>query len=211
MAEVPTKASGTATETRQETTVGIGYATLAPIRLPVGYDSAGVPLSSAAFGGYSLEVTRRFLPQLECGVVGWLSGSSSNGQGSYAHGLSRFVGEIRFVPWGFTRVEPWIGAELGFVLADDFANWGETAKSGPHAVSATRLGHVEGVIAGARLRLSDLIAVGARGGLLLVGFSKASVQHEEGDDTGTYLIHPTDYRTKPWYSVMLSAEITVTD
>ena len=103
------------------------------------------------------------------------------------------------------------GAELGLVLADDFANWDATAKTGAHAVSATRLGHLEGLTAGARLRLSDMIAVGARGGLLLVGFPKASVEHEEGDDTGTYVIHPTDYRTKLWYSVMLSAEITVTD
>jgi hypothetical protein len=209
-AEPPEKSSEPAVPHR-ETTVGIGYASIAPFKTPPGYDAAAVPLSSATFAGYSLEVTRRFHPQLEGGTVAWLSGSSSDGKGSYAHALSRFVGELRFLPVGFTRIEPWIGASLGVVLADDYATWDATAKSEAHAVSTTRLGHVEELTAGARLRLSDGFALQARGGLLLVGFKKASVEHETGDATGAYLIHPTDYRTRPWYSVMLSAELTVMD
>jgi hypothetical protein len=210
-AELPEGTSEAAASPRRETTVGIGYAAIAPFKIPVGYDAADIPLSSATFEGYSLEVTRRFHPQLECGLVAWLAGSSADGRGGYAHGLSRFVGEIRFLPLGFSRVEPWIGASLGFVLADDYATWDATPKTGPHAVSLTRLGHVEELTAGARLRLSSGIAIGARGGLLLVGFPKASVEQEPGDTTGAYLIHPTDYRTRPWYSVMLSAEVTVID
>jgi hypothetical protein len=210
-AESPEKTSDAAAATRRETTVGIGYAGIAPFKLPVGYDSADTPLSSATFWGYSLQVTRRFLPQLECGVFTTLTGSSADGKGTYAHGLSRFVGEIRYLPWGFTRVEPWLGASAGFVLADDQVTWDATPKTGPHAVSTTRLGHVEGLTAGTRLRLSEGIALGAQAGLMLVGFLKASIERETGDATGTYVIHPTDYRTRIWYAMSLSAEITVMD
>jgi hypothetical protein len=210
-AEDAAETAGPARGSRHETTVGIGYASVAPFKVPVGYDAANIPLSSATFTGYSLEVTRRFHRQLEIGLIAWLTGSSADGKGSYAHGLSRFVGELRFLPWGFTTVEPWIGAELGFVLADDYATWDPTAKTGAHAVSATRLGHVEGLTAGARFRLSDWVALGARGGLLLVGFPRASVETEPGDATGNYFIRPTDYRTRLWYSAMLSAELTVMD
>jgi hypothetical protein len=191
--------------------VGIGYAGITPFKMPVGYDAATTPLSSATFTGYSLQVTRRFGPQLECGVITVLAGSSPDGRGTYAHGLSRFAGEIRWLPLGFGRVEPWIGADMGFALADDIATWDATSKTGPHSVSKTRLGYIEGLTAGARLRLSDWIAVGALGGLMLLGFPKADVEREPGDATGTYFLRPTDYRTRVWYSAMLSAEITVMD
>ena len=65
--------------------------------------------------------------------------------------------------------------------------------------------------AGARLRLSSGIALEARGGVSLVGFAKPSVEHETGDTTGAYLVRPTDYRTRIWYSAMLSLEVTVMD
>lgn len=210
-AEVPAATPEPATAPQRETTVGLGYAAFAPFKAPAGYDAANVPLSSASFAGYTLELTRRFHPQLECGIVTWLAPSSSNGKGSYAHALSRFAGELRFVPWGFGRVEPWIGGQLGVVLADDYASWDATAMTGPHAVSATRLGHFEEITAGARLRLSSGIALEARGGVSLVGFAKPSVEHETGDTTGAYLVRPTDYRTRIWYSAMLSLEVTVMD
>ncbi len=210
-AEVAAATAEPTSPPQRETTVGLGFAAIAPFKAPVGYDAAHVPLSSATFAGYSLEVTRRFRPQLEGGIVIWLAPSSSDGKGSYAHALSRFAGELRFVPWGFGRVEPWIGGELGIVLADDYASWDATAMTGPHAVSATRLGHFEEITAGARLRLSTGIALEARGGVSLVGFAKPSVEHETGDTTGAYLVRPTDYRTRIWYSAMLSLEITVMD
>jgi hypothetical protein len=210
-ADAPEAPSNTAPVRKAETTVGFGYAGIAPLKLPVGYDAANVPLSSSSFWAYSLEITRRFTPQLELGLITALDSDSSDGKGSYAHALSRFLGEIRLLPWGFGRVEPWVGAQAGFVLADDQATWDATAKSGPHAVSTTRAGHIEGLSAGVRLRLSDWIAIGATGGLSVIGFPKASVEHETGDTTGAYLIHPTDYRTRVWYSTMISAEITVMD
>jgi hypothetical protein len=211
IAASPEAPSAVATERKAETTVGFGYAGIAPLKLPVGYDAAGVPLSSASFWEYSLQITRRFTPQLELGLITAIDQASSDGKGSYAHALSRFLGEIRFLPWGFGRVEPWIGAEAGFVIADDQVIWDATEKTGPHSVSTTRGGHIEGVSAGARLRLSNWIALGASGGLSVIGFPKASVEHETGDTTGTYLIRPTDYRTRIWYSTMISAEITVMD
>jgi hypothetical protein len=211
LASPPEEPSTIAPARKAETTVGFGYAGIAPLKMPVGYDAANVPLSSASFWGYSLQVTRRFTPHLELGLVTTLDGASSDGKGAYAHALSRFLGEVRFLPWGFSRVEPWIGAQAGFALADDQATWDATPKSGPHAVSTTRIGHLEGVSAGVRFRLSDWIAFGATGGLSLMGFRKASVEHEAGDTTGTYLIHPTDYRTRIWTQAMISAEITVMD
>jgi hypothetical protein len=179
--------------------------------MPTGYAAANVPLSSASMSGIGVEVTRRFLPTLECGILAWLAGASSDGKGTYAHGLTRFVGEARFVPWALARIEPWIGAEAGFMLADDFATWDATATASAHQVSSTRFGHVEGLSLGTRARLTRGIALDARGGLLLVGFPKATTEHEPGDTTGMYVVRPTDYRTRPWYSFMLSAEITVSD
>jgi hypothetical protein len=207
----PEAASTDVPQRKAETTVGFGYAGVAALKMPVGYDAAKTPLSSASFWEYSLQITRRFEPQFELGLITALDQESSNGKGAYAHALSRFMGEIRLLPFGFSRVEPWIGAQAGFVIADDQATWDATTNSGAHAVSTTRLGHLEGVSLGARLRLSDWIAIEATGGLQLIGFPKASVEHEAGDTTGTYLIHPTDYRTRLWSSAMISAEITVMD
>jgi|SRR6266545_2988471 len=197
---------------RRETGLSIGYAGIVPPRGFVSYARADAPEAPAIIMGTSLDVTRRFHALFEYGFVGWLTGGSSDGQGSYAHLLSRFGGQFRYFPWGFGRVEPWIGGELELALADDLVTWDPTATSDFHTVSVARVGHAEGLAAGARVRLGDMFAFGARGGLLLLGFAKANPKEvEPGDTTETYFIRPNNYGTRLWYSVSFSLELTVPD
>jgi hypothetical protein len=196
----------------RETGISVGYSGIIPPRGFVSYANADTSESPSIIAGTSLDVTRRFHPLFEYGFFGWLTGGSSDGKGSYAHLLSRFGGQFRFLPLGVGRVEPWIGVELELALADDFVRWDPTSTSDLHAVSLARVGHAEGLGAGARARLGEMIAVGARGGILLLGFAKAHpTEQEPGDTTGDYFIRPNDYRTRLWYSVTFSLELTVPD
>jgi hypothetical protein len=46
---------------------------------------------------------------------------------------------------------------------------------------------------------------------LYLGLPLSGPVNEPGDTGKVYLVRPTDYGRHPWYSVMLSAEITVPD
>jgi len=191
--------------------MALGYDAIWAIKPPVSYESARSPAHAGVLTGFSLEVTTRPFPIFEYGVLAWSTGGSPDNRGNYLHALTRFAAQARFFPWGFGRVEPWIGAELGIAVADDRASW-DDPKTGKHSVSLSRAGYTEGLVAGGRARLGELIAVGLRGGLLFVGFTRAEpVVHEPGDTAGKYFIRPTDYGRRLWYSLMLSVELTVRD
>jgi hypothetical protein len=161
MAEVPDEDFRAAPGTHRETTVGIGYADAAhrsDYRWAT--DAANVPLSSAASAwATAQQALRRFFRSSS--AVPWVGCPDPlpNGQGSYAHGLVSLRRRDSIRPWAFTG-SSLDGAELGSVLADD-SPIDATAKTGPHAVSATRR-VCRRTDRGARLRLSDLIAWGAR-------------------------------------------------
>ncbi len=198
---------------RAETGLSVGYAGIVPPPSFVSYANANAREAPAIITGTSFEVTRRFHARFEYGFLAWLTGGTSDGKGSYAHLLSRFGGQFRYLPWGFGRLEPWIGAELELALADDIARWDPTDTTALHTVSLARAGHAEGLAAGARARIGELFAFGARGGLLVLGFANAAhrTEQEPGDTTGTYFIRPADYKTKLWYSVAFTIELTVPD
>src|SRR5262249_14710806 len=132
--------------------------------------------------------------------------------GSFAHVLLRFAVEARWVPWGLGRVEPWIGAEMGLAAADDYAKWDASSRERGHSVYATRFGDTAGAHVGVRARFGEFIAIEARGGLVYLNLANVrAVTSEPGDTKGNYFVRPTDYARRIWYSVALSAEITVPD
>jgi hypothetical protein len=196
---------------RRETALALGYGAIWAMKPPVSYQNARSRDYLGVLTGLSLEVTTRPLAIFEYGLGAWSTGGSPDNGGTYLHEMSRFTAQGRFFPWGFGRVEPWIGAELGILVADDRAIW-DDPQTGRHSVASSRVGYVEGLIAGGRARLGDLVAAGLCGGLLFVGFTRADpVVHEPGDAKGTYFIRPTDYGRRLWYSLMLSIELTVRD
>jgi len=197
---------------RREVTLGLGYGGIVSpggVRNDAG---AGARMYETNFTGWTIEVTGRRFPKFEYGLAAWSTGGSSNGTGSYAHVLLRFAVEARWLPWGFGRVEPWIGAELGLALADDYAKWDATADERAHSVSKARIGEGAGAGVGVRGRLGDYFALGLRGGLLYMNFPRVrGPVTEAGDTKGVYVVYPTDYGRRVWYSLMLSAEVTVPD
>jgi hypothetical protein len=177
----------------------------------VTYAASDAPSTSSTLTGYGLEITRRSLPWFEYGFQAWSTGGSTDGRGSYAHVLSRVGGEVRFLPCGIARIEPWIGAELGLAVADDYVAWDQT-QTGPHAVWVPRVGYAEALAVGGRARISDMIAMGAQAGLLFLGFSRADrIERDPADAIGTYFLRPADYGRRLWYALTLSAELTVPD
>jgi hypothetical protein len=164
------------------------------------------------FTGWSIEATGRRFPSFEYGVLAWSTGGSSDGNGSFAHVLLRFSIEARWLPWGYGRFEPWLGAQLGIAAADDFAQWNATDTDRAHSVSVARFGDTAGLDAGLRGRLGEFLALGLRGGLLYMNLPQVrSVTTEPGDTKGNYFVRPTDYGRRVWYSLLVSAEVTVPD
>ena len=198
---------------RREVTLGLGYGAIVSPRAIRNDASGGVPAYDSVFTGWMLEVTTRRLANVELGLFAWSTGGSSDGRGSYAHQLLRIEAEARWLPWGFGRIEPWIGIDLGLAAADDYAKWDATPKpERAHSASVARAGYTGGIGAGLRGRAGELVAFGLRGGLLYLRLPRPSgAVSEPGDSTGVYVVRPTDYGRRLWYSVTLSAEITVPD
>jgi hypothetical protein len=205
--------AGAAAVRRREVTLGFGYGAIVSPRAIRNDADGRAPTYDSVFTGWMLEVTSRRLANVELGLLAWSTGGSSDGRGSYAHVLLRLEAEARWLPWGFGRIEPWIGIELGLAAADDYAKWDATAKpERAHSASVARAGYTGGIGAGVRGRAGDLVAFGVRGGLLYLRLPRpGGVVSEPGDSTGAYVVRPTDYGRRLWYSVMLSAEITVSD
>jgi hypothetical protein len=201
----------TRAEARREVVLALGYGSMVAPRSMAVYRSAGTAEQVAAFDGFSVDLTRR-IPFFEYGARFWRMGDSSDGKGSSAHVLTRWTTEARVYPWRLRTIEPWIGWEFGFALADDFAVWNQSDKEQAHRVVAgVRPGLVAGLEAGARLHLASLVAVGLRGGLLFLGFDRAGGPVSESPQTPKYLVQPTDYGRRVWLSVALTAELTVPD
>lgn len=196
-----------------ELTLSLGYGSISSAASLVRSD-AGVkaPMYEPGFAGWMLEATGRRFSRFEYGLCAWSTGGSSDGKGSFAHVLLRFSAEARFLPWGYGRLEPWIGAELGIAAADDYAKWDATDTEREHSVSVARFGDAAGLDAGIRGRLGEFFALGARGGLLYMNLPQARTPVvEPGDTKGQYFVRPTDYARRLWYSILVSAEITVAD
>jgi hypothetical protein len=198
---------------RPEVTLGIGYGTISSAGSFVRTDDAmKAPIYESGFTGWTLEATRRSFPSFEYGLLVWSKGGSSDGKGSFAHVLLRVALEARYLPWGYGRVEPWIGAQLGIVVADDYAKWDSTESEQEHSVSVSRFGNTAGADLGLRGRLGELVSVGFRGGLLYMNLPKVrEVVTEPGDTKGDYFVRPADYARRLWYSLLVSVEITVPD
>jgi hypothetical protein len=210
-AESDEPASAAPERARREVVLALGYGSTVAPRGIVVYRNAQAAESIAAFDGFSVDVTRR-LPVFEYGARFWKMGGSSDGKGSSAHVLTRWTTEARFYPWRLRTVEPWIGAEFGLGLADDFAVWNQTEKEPAHQVVAgVRPGLVGGLEAGGRLRLASLIALGVRGGVLFLGFERAGGRVIESASMAKYAVQPTDYGRRLWLSFALTAELTVPD
>lgn len=197
-------------EARREVVIAVGYGSMiAPSGITV-HRGAGTYEQVSALDGISIDVTRR-LPQLEYGVRFFSMPGSSDGRGASAHALTRFETQARFYPWRFRTVEPWIGAEAGLALADDFATWDKTETEPAHRVVAdVRPGFVAGLEVGARLHLTPLLALGARGGLLYLAIDRAGPYYES-PSTSKFFVQPTDYGDRLWLSLALTAELTVPD
>lgn len=195
---------------RREVVLALGYGSIIAPRGIAVYRSTETVERVAAFDGFSVDVTRR-VSLFEYGARFWRMGSSSNGKGEAAHVLTRFATEARFYPWRFHTVEPWIGAELGLALADDFALWSATEREPAHRVLGdARPGLVAGLEAGGRVHVGSLLAIGLRGGLLFLGFDRAG-RVTESAQTPKYFVQPLDYGRRLWLSVALTAELTVPD
>src|SRR5258705_10868355 len=142
------------------------------------------------------EGSRRRFASFEYGLFAWATGGSSDGRGSYAHVLLRFAVEARWLPWGYGRVEPWLGVELGLAAADDYAKWERTQSDAEHSLSAARLGDLAAFDVGVRGRLGDFFALGLRGGLLYMNLAQVRGPVREAGDTNTktdIVLRPTDY------------------
>jgi len=198
---------------RREITLGLGYGSIYSAGSFVrSDDGATSPAYESTFTGWTLEVTGRRFASFEYGFLAWSKGGSSDGKGSFAHVLLRFAVEARWLPWGYARIEPWIGAELGIAAADDYAKWDATDADPEHSVSVARFGDTAGLNAGVRGRVSEFFALGLRGGLLYMNLPEVrGVVTEPGDTKGDYFVRPTDYSRRLWYSLLVSAEITVPD
>ena len=196
---------------RREVVIAVGYSSIvAPSGLDV-YRITNTFERVKALDGFSVDVTRRWRG-IEYGVRFWSMPGVSDGRGASAHSLTRFTTQGRFYPWQFHTVEPWIGAELGLALADDFAIWNKTEKEPAHrAVADVRPGIVAGLEVGARIRVASLLALGARGGLMYLGFEKAGGPVAESAQAAKFFVQPTDYGQKLWLSMALTAELTVPD
>jgi hypothetical protein len=196
---------------RREVVLALGYGSIVAPRSIAVYQSTETAERVSALDGLSVDVTRR-VRFLEYGARFWKMGGSSDGKGSSAHVLTRWTTQARLYPWQFRTVEPWMGAELGLALADDFALWSATDKEPAHRVVAgVRPGLVAGVEAGARLHLGSVLALGLRGGLLFLGFDRAGGPVAESSQTAAYSVQPTDYGRRVWLSLALTAELTVPD
>jgi hypothetical protein len=208
--ETPSRTAAPA-DARREVVLALGYGSIV---LPQGiavYRSTVTSEPVTAFDGFSVDVTRRF-PLVEVGARFWSMRDASDGKGASAHMLTRLTTEARFYPWRFRTLEPWVGAELGLALADDFAIWDKTEKEPAHrAVADTRPGFVAGLEAGGRLRLASLLAVGLRGGLLFLGFDPAGGPVSESPQTAKYFVQPVDWGRRVWLSAAFTAELTVPD
>jgi hypothetical protein len=198
-------------EARREAVIALGYGSLIlPRGLPM-TTIAGNAEKVSAIGGLSIDVAQR-ISAFEYGARFFTTGGSSDGRGSSAHVLTRLVTEGRFYPWPFRTLEPWIGAELGLALADDFAIWNKTERESAHrAVGDVRPGFVAGLEAGARLHLTSLFALGARAGALYMAFDRAGGPVRESAETTTFFVQPADYGRNVWLTVALTAELTVAD
>ena len=196
---------------RREVVLALGYGSMIA---PRGIEVSRTPENAervGAFDGFSVDVTRR-VPLFEVGARFWRTGGSSDGKGSAAHVLTRLTTEVRVYPWRLRTVEPWVGAELGLALADDFALWNPIDKEPAHrAVAGTRPGIAAGLEAGARLHLASLIALGLRGGLLYLGFDRVGGPVAESPQTAKFSVQPIDYRQRIWFSAALTIELTVPD
>jgi hypothetical protein len=194
----------------RETSIALGYEILGAFKQPLIFPAArGAPVTGA-LEGLRLQVSHRPFGFLQWGAFAWTTGGTDDGRGDYVHELSRFAGTVRFVPWGFTRFEPWLGAELGIAVADDRASWNDP-QTGKHAVSLSRVGWDEGVSAGLRVRLGELVALGGQGGVSFLGFTRPDAVVHEAGDTGRYFIRPADYGRRLWYSVGLTLELYARD
>jgi hypothetical protein len=206
-------ASHTATsrDARREVVLALGYGSIVAPRGIMVSRTTDTAERVAAFDGLSVDVTRR-LPHFEFGARFWRMGGGSDGKGSQAHVLTRWTSEVRFYPWLFRTVEPWVGGELGLALADDFALWNATDKEpARRAVAGVRPGLVAGLEAGARLRLGPFIALGVRGGALFLGFDRAEGRVTDSPEAPKYFVQPIDYGRRVWLSIGLTAELTVPD
>jgi hypothetical protein len=198
---------------RREITLGVGYGTISSAGSFVRTDDGDkAPIFESDFTGWTLEVTSRRFPSFEYGILAWSKGGSSDGNGSFAHVLLRLAVEARWLPWGYGWVEPWIGAQLGIVAADDYAKWDATESEPEHSVSVARFGDTAGLDLGLRGRLGEFVALGFRGGLLYMNLPKVrGVVSEPGDTKGEYFVRPADYSRRLWYSLLVSVEMTVPD
>jgi hypothetical protein len=208
---LPAPPSALPAEARREVVVAVGYGSMiAPGGLTV-YQITNTSERRNALDGITIDVTRR-LPWLEYGARLWSMPATSDGRGSSAHALTRFETQARLYPWRFHTVEPWIGAEAGLALADDFAIWNKTENEEARRVVAdVRPGFVAGLEVGARFHLTQLLALGARGGLLYLGFDRAPGPVAESPQTAKFFVQPTDYGERLWLSLALTAELTVPD
>jgi hypothetical protein len=208
-AELAPQGATSTNPARREVVLAIGYGSIvAPGGIAV-QRSTQFTERVAGFDGFSVDVTRR-VDLFEYGARFWRMGSSSDGKGTAAHTLTRLTSEARFYPWPMPTFEPWIGAELGLALADDFALWSATDKEPAHRVVAgARPGFVAALEVGGRLRLASVLAVGLRGGLLFLGFDRAGGPVTESPQAAKYFVQPTDYGRSVWLSVALTAELTM--
>jgi hypothetical protein len=206
----PVPPSALPPEARREVVIAVGYGSMiAPGGLTV-HRITSTTERVSALDGIAIDVTRR-LPQLEYGLRFWSMPASSDGRGKSAHALTRFETQARFYPWRFRTVEPWIGAEGGLALADDFAMWDKTETEAAHRVVAdVRPGFVAGLEVGARFHLTPLLALGARGGLLYLGIERAR-PYFESPETSKFFVQPTNYGERLWLSLAITAELTVPD
>jgi hypothetical protein len=198
-------------EARREVVLALGYGSIvAPRDIDV-YTFTDTAERARTFDGFSVDVTRR-AGHFEFGARFWRMGASSDGLGSSAHLLTRWTTEARFYPWRLRTVEPWVGAELGLALADDFAIWDKTDQEAAHrAVSDVRPGLAAGLEVGGRMHLWPLLAIGLRGGLLYLGFDRAGGPAAESPQAAKFFVQPTDYGRRVWLSMALTAELTVPD
>jgi hypothetical protein len=197
---------------RREVVLAVGYGSLIAPRGIMVHRSTETAERVAAFDGFSVDVTRR-LPLFEYGARFWRMGGSPDAKGASAHVLTRLTTAARVYPWQRLRtLEPWVGAELGLALAEDYALWNQTDQEPAHrAVANVRPGLVAGLEAGARLHLASFLALGLRGGLLFLGFDRAGGPASESPLTARYFVQPTDYGQRAWLSVGITAELTVPD
>jgi hypothetical protein len=201
----------TSADARREVVLAVGYGSIVAPRGILVYRTADAAERVAAFDGLSIDVTRR-VGFFEFGARFWRMESGSQGNGTSTHVLTRWTTQARFYPWRLRTVEPWIGGEFGLALADDFALWNATAtEPARRAVADVRPGLVAGFEAGARLHLGSLIALGARGGALYLGFDRAGGPVAESPSAPKYAVQPTDYGQRLWLSIALTAELTVPD